>query len=107
MCNDIESTKKIYYNNEINYRFHNLTTNKSLLFYNCKEVKLPPDNSCNPTNPSPAQCNTPTEHDTNKKDKDKDKKEDKKPLKDKKKDKKPNPFKNNKPAQPDMTCKIK
>ena len=35
------------------------------------------------------------------------KKEDKKPLKDKKKDKKPNPFKNNKPAQPDMTCKIK
>ncbi|HAN4697483.1 hypothetical protein VWJ57_03455 [Escherichia coli O157] len=105
MCNDIESTKKIYYNNEINYRFHNLTTNKSLLFYNCKEVKLPPDNSCNPTNPSPAQCNTPTESDTNKKDK--DKKEDKKPLKDKRKDKKPNPFKNNKPAQPDMTCKIK
>ena len=91
MCNDIESTYKIYYNNEINYRFHNLTTNKSLLFYNCKEVKLPPDNSCNPTNPSPAQCNTPTEPDTNKKDK----------------DKKPNPFKNNKPAQPDMTCKIK
>lgn len=107
MCNDIESTKKIYYNNEINYRFHNLTTNKSLLFYNCKEVKFPPDNSCTPTNQPPAQCNTPSEPDKNKKDKDKDKKEDKKPLKDKKKDKKPNPFKNNKPAQPDMTCKIK
>ncbi|EON7861318.1 hypothetical protein HI145_RS01555 [Escherichia coli] len=105
MCNDIESTKKVYTNGETTFRFHNLTTNESLYFYNCKEFIKPVDNSCDMPEPKAAVCEEPQ----SKADKS-DKKENKKKAKDDKdkKSPKPNPFekpKNEKP-KPDMTCKI-
>lgn len=116
MCNDIESTKKVYTNGENTFRFHNLTTNESLYFYNCKEFIKPVDNSCDMPEPKTAVCEEPqSKADKDSKDKkdkaDKsDKKENKKKAKDDKDKKSPksNPFEKPKNEKPklDMTCKI-
>ena len=56
MCNDVVSTKTVYSNGAVSFRFHNLITNQSLYFYNCVQYESPVDDSCSTGRLSPAMC---------------------------------------------------